>query len=46
MLIGHGMSGEVYRCISNSGEYFAVKKCEKLKLASCQGGIVSILPLF
>ena len=42
------MSGEVilnylnkvFRSVSLTGEYFAVKKCEKLKLAAHEGGIV------
>ncbi|CAD8133550.1 unnamed protein product [Paramecium pentaurelia] len=43
MLVGNGMSGEVYRCVSNTGEYFAVKKCEKMKLASHEGGIPQLI---
>ncbi|CAD8167569.1 unnamed protein product [Paramecium octaurelia] len=43
MVVGNGMSGEVYRCVSNAGEYFAVKKCEKMKLASHEGGIPQLV---
>ncbi|CAD8071326.1 unnamed protein product [Paramecium primaurelia] len=39
MKVGQGMIGEVYRGVSLTGDYVAIKKCEKQKLASLQGGI-------
>ncbi|CAD8078943.1 unnamed protein product [Paramecium sonneborni] len=39
MKVGQGMIGEVYRAVSQNGDYVAIKKCEKQKLASLQGGI-------
>ncbi|CAD8073931.1 unnamed protein product [Paramecium sonneborni] len=43
MKVGQGMSGEVYRAVSQNGDYVAIKKCEKQKLTSLQGGIPQLI---
>ncbi|CAK78573.1 unnamed protein product (macronuclear) [Paramecium tetraurelia] len=43
MRVGYGMIGEVYRAVSQNGDYVAIKKCDKQKLASLQGGIPQLI---